>query len=153
MSKLTLVSQLISRLEERQRVMLAAASDSAESATGAETRSEGKYDTRAIEAGYLAGAQQAQAEQIASDLAALRRFHPREFSLDDPIALGALVEADVEGETEFYLLSPAAGGETLEFIGCEVTVLAPDAPLYQQLLGATAGSALGDPPLLILGVE
>ena len=44
----------------------AAAKDAKENATGEETKSDGKYDTRAIEAAYLAGAQAKQAEKLAN---------------------------------------------------------------------------------------
>lgn len=153
MNKHTLVCQLLERLEERQRVMLAAARDTRETATGAEARSEGKYDTRAIEAGYLAGAQQAQVDKLAEDLARIRSATFPDFTSADPVALGALVETDADGETRFFLLSPAAGGETFEFLGCEATVLAPDAPLFQELLGQQAGNSAPDSGLLILAVE
>ena len=153
MTKQDLVHQLTARLEERERVMLAAARETAENATGEETRSEGKYDTRAIEAGYLAGAQQAQAEKITEDLALIRGMSLRDYTQADPIAVGALVETDLNGETQFFLLSPAAGGETLEFLGCETTVLAPDAPLFRELLGKSAGDTLPGSGLMILAVE
>ena len=77
----------------------------------------------------------------------------QDYQLTDPIGSGALVETDLDGDTLFYLLAPAGGGTTLDFLGCELTVLTPEAPLFQQLAGRKAGDMLEDPPLLLLGVE
>ena len=153
MTKNDLFPALIAILEDQLASMRHALQDSRENATGDETKSEGKYDTRATEAAYLAEAQAEQAEQMAEGIATLKAFTPPDYQLTDPIGSGALVETDLDGDTLFYLLAPAGGGTTLDFLGCELTVLTPDAPLYQQLLGRKAGESLHDPPLLLLGVE
>ena len=153
MNKRDLVAQLINRLEDRQRVMAAAAREATENATGDETRSEGKYDTRAIEAGYLAGAQQARATKLNEELEALRRLEVIPCELTDPAGMGALVETDADGETRFFLLAPGGGGETLEYLGCEATVLVPESPLYQEILGTSAGTSLPEHGLVVLGIE
>lgn len=153
MTKADLLPLIITRLEDQHRVMLGALSESKENASGDETKSEGKYDTRATEAAYLAEAQQQQADKLADGLHAFRAFEFPPFELTDPIALGALVETDLDGETEFYLLAPAGGGTTLDYLGCDLTLLTPEAPLFQQLLGRQAGDMLEHPPLLLLDVE
>ena len=76
MSKQTLVAQIRRELEEKLAVMQAAAADAKENATGDETKSDGKYDTRAIEAGYLAGAQAEQAEKLAEAVRLFQQFDP-----------------------------------------------------------------------------
>ena len=153
MSKAGLLKQILAQLEEQRRLMTSAAAEAVENASGDETKSEGKYDTRAIEAAYLAGAQQEQARKLAGAVEAFRQLSLPAYELTDPIGPGALVEADQNGDTVFFLLAPAAGGLTLTHLGCELTVLAPEAPLYQQLLGQQAGTLVDSPPLMILGVE
>lgn len=153
MTKSDLFPRLIAILEDQHAVMRHALEESRENASGDETRSEGKDDTRATEAAYLAEAQAEQAEHMAEAIVSLKAFTAPGYQLTDPIGPGALVETDLDGETLFYLLAPAGGGTTLDFLGCELTVLTPDAPLYQQLLNRTAGESLQDPPLLLLGVE
>lgn len=153
MTKADVLQAIVDALVAQHRVMAAAASDATENATGEETRSEGKYDTRAVEAAYLAGAQREQAGKLAEALHTFRSLSLPKYALTDPIGPGALVEADQDGDTVFFLLAPAAGGLTLEHLGCELTVLAPDAPLYQRLLNARAGTVIDSPPLMILGVE
>jgi hypothetical protein len=153
MTKADLLPRIIEILEEQHAVMLHALKESRENASGDETKSEGKYDTRATEAAYLAGAQQEQADKLEEGLHSLRSFIFPTFELTDEISLGALVETDLDGETGFYLLSPAGGGTTLDYLGCELTLLSPDAPLFQRLVGRKPGDMLEDPPLLLLGVE
>jgi len=153
MTKSDILPRIIEILEEQHRVMLAASLESRENATGDETKSDGKYDTRATEASYLAGAQAAQVGKLAEAIATFRSVTLPDYELTDPVGPGALVETDLDGETAFYLLVPAAGGTTLEFLGCELTLLTPDAPLYRQMLDRKAGEQLKHPPLLLLGVE
>lgn len=153
MTKADLFPRAITILEDQFAIMRHALKESRDNASGDETKSEGKYDTRATEAAYLAGAQAEQAEHMADAIAILKAFTAPDYELTDPIGPGALVETDLDGETSFYLLSPAGGGTTLDFLGCELTLLTPDAPLYQQLLNRKAGESLQDPPLLLLGVE
>lgn len=153
MTKSDLSPRIVEILVEQHRVMLAASQESRDNATGDQTKSEGKYDTRATEAAYLAGAQAEQVEKLAEAIATFRMVTLPDYGATDPIGPGALVETDLDGETSFYLLVPAAGGTTLDHLGCELTLLTPDAPLYQQLLDRKAGDMLDHPPLLLLGVE
>ncbi|MBB08499.1 MAG: hypothetical protein CMN03_09570 [Roseibacillus sp.] len=153
MSKSTLIRSIRSMLEDQLAVMQVAADEARENATGDETRSEGKYDTRAIEASYLASAQAEQVASLSQSIDMLSRFDPPAFAGEDPIAPGALVEADCDGEITYYLLAPAGGGSTVGHEGFDCTVLAPESPLYQHLLGSHRGDLLEDPSLMVLGVS
>lgn len=153
MTKSDLLPRILAILEDQHRVMCAATRDATENATGEETKSDGKYDTRATEAAYLAEAQAEQVEHLAEAIATIRTLTLPGYELTDEIGPGALVETDLEGETSFYLLVPVAGGTTLDYLGCELTLLTPDAPLYQALLGRRAGDMLDHPEIMLLGVE
>ena len=74
------------------------------------------------------------------------------FGSDEGIAAGALVEGEIGGERLYYLMAPKAGGITCQYEGCEVTVLTPDAPLRQKLLGLRAGDRVEQPPLKVVRV-
>ncbi|MDA0766508.1 MAG: hypothetical protein O3A92_06770 [Verrucomicrobia bacterium] len=153
MTKSDLLPRILEILEDQHRVMLHALKETRENASGDETKSEGKYDTRATEAAYLAGAQQQQSDKLAEAIHTFRSWKPPHFELTDEIALGALVETDLDDETSFYLLAPAGGGTTLDYLGCELTLLTPEAPLFQKLAGRKPGDMLDNPPLLLLGIE
>lgn len=153
MDKAPLISNLISDLRLRYDRAIAALTGAREAATGADTKAENKYDTRGLEASYLAAGQAEQADELFRALHAVETFDFADFDLDDPIAIGALVETEQNDEIRHFLLAPAGGGIILETEdGESVTVLGPASPLAMKLTGQTAGSILHDPEILILEV-
>lgn len=153
MSKPALVDQIRRELEEQFAVMKAAAKDAKENATGDETKSDGKYDTRAIEASYLAGAQAEQAEKLAEAVRIFQTFDPPLYHDDEEIGPGALVETEHAGEIVYYLLAPAGGGHTVEYDGFDCIVLTPESRVYQELLGSRSGQIGEESGLMVLGVS
>lgn len=152
MSKPAVLHRIRSALDSQLESMRAAARDARESATSEESKQEGKYDTRAIEASYLAGAQAERAAWLAEAVRHFDTFDPPIFDEDEEIGPGALVECEHGGEIVFYLLAPAGGGVTVEHDGYDCTVLTPESPLYQELLGARAGEIVAGPALMVLSV-
>ena len=92
-------------------------------------------------------------DTLRQSIASLETFTPRPYDLTEPIGPGALVEGDLGGDTVFFFLLPGGGGHTIEHLGCELTVLSPEAPLYQKLLERKAGDLIDDPAIMILGCE
>lgn len=159
MTKADAIARLQSDFEKKIAALKSALSDSEESANGDETKSEGKYDTRAVEAAYLA---EAQAEQLAlaeKDADIFKRFEAPDHDLSDEIEMGALVETTSDGadgadsEIAFYYLAPTGGGMVIDFLGCDLTVVTPDSRLYQALVGEKMGASLNSPALMITGIE
>ncbi|MEN8774701.1 MAG: hypothetical protein ABF379_15940 [Akkermansiaceae bacterium] len=153
MTKDDVISNLLRQMEEKIAITRSALAETSESASGDETKSEGKYDTRAIEAAYLAEAQAAQLGLAEESLATFKRFEPRTFEMVEAIGPGALVEVDQEDEICFYLLAPTGGGLMTDYLGCDVTVITPDSRLYQELNEKKMGAKLESPALMITGVE
>jgi len=150
--KPAIVGLLLDALRERHARMLRAARDAHEAATDAESRAEDKYDTRGLEASYLAAGQAVQVEELAE---AIGVFEVLLADAATPVATagpGALVEGDFGGERVYYLFAARAGGLTCDYEGCEVTVLAPDAPLRRQMNGLVAGARLGELRLAVVSV-
>ena len=147
------VEKLIHKVREQYRRAVEALEGAHEAATGEDTKAESKYDTRGLEASYLAAGQAEQADELSRALHALENFDFPDFDLDDPIANGALVELDQDGDSVFYLLAPAGGGNTIELdTGETITVLGPASPLRSQLLDKTTGSFLEDNGFMVLEV-
>lgn len=158
MTKETLLKSFCAVLREEIAVMTKAVADSVENATGDETRSEGKYDTRATEAAYLAEAQREQSRLKEQSLAQLEALVFPDFSSTEGVEAYALVEIEAldgedKGETAFYFLLPTAGGLMTTHLGCPATVITPESPLYQSLLGMKAGQKIDRPRLIVQGVE
>ena len=104
-------------------------------ATSSESKSEGKYDTRATEASYLA---RGQAERVASMrtlLAWFKRLPPDLVS--DTVSLGALVA--LEGERVDVLFVAPSGGERVTVDGVEVKTISLAAPLGAAMMGLEEG--------------
>ena len=57
----------------------------------------------------------------------------------DSIGIGALLELDQGGTTEFYFIGPTAGGTEVEMDGTEILIITPESPLGSQLMGLEAG--------------
>lgn len=126
-----------------------------EAATGDDSKAEGKYDTRGLEASYLAAGQAEQADEL---VATLERFESLElpaFETTDAIGAGALIETETDGDLAYFLLAPCGGGlscdiEASDGTPATVTVLAPESPLRAKLIDRHGGDFLDDPDLMIL---
>ena len=154
MNKPLLIQSLKSELTCQYDRALLAFAGSREAATGADTKAENKYDTRGLEASYLAAGQAEQVEGLRLAVSLLDAFVFPDFELDSPIAQGALVETDIDDEIIYYLIAPAGGGLVLNSdTGESVTVIGPGSPLAAKLIGKTTGDILSDPDLMILEVS
>ena len=151
--KSDLIAKILEGLKEQFERMKLAATDAKNAATDEDSRAESKYDTRGLEASYLAAGQAEQAEELAESIQTFEGLNLPNFEESDAIEAGALVEADLDGELVFYLLAPGAGGFTCEYLGCDLTVLAPGSPLRNKLEGRHAGDVLDSPAMAILDVS
>jgi hypothetical protein len=145
----------IIRAELRTRLerLAKAATEAHAAATDPGSKAEGKYDTRSLEASYLAAGQARQVDDLAAALHTFEALSLPEFASDAAIDAGALVEVDFQGDTAFFLLVPASGGLVITHAGMEITLLTPASHLYQQLRGRHLGDSPHSPPLTITGVS
>lgn len=144
-----LLDAIRAELRARFDRLTRAAKDAHAAATDPGSKAESKYDTRSLEASYLAAGQARQLEDLARDVSLFDAVTLPDFAIDDPIDAGALVEADLHGESTWFLLAPAAGGLEITHEGLEITLLTPESALYQKLLGLRTGDQLDDPPLFV----
>lgn len=129
-----------------------AAQEAHAAATDAGSKAESKYDTRNLEASYLASGQAKQVDELAEALRLFEAFDVTIGDGGDAIEMGSLVETSISSHSAWFLLAPSAGGLEIECEGHEVTVLTPASPLYQQLLGRSRGDVLDQPALRIVGI-
>lgn len=151
--KSDLLEMIRRELKARFDRLAKAALDAHAAATDPGSKAEGKYDTRSLEASYLAAGQAKQVDELAESVRVFDAFALPDFAMEDPIGMGALVEVDMNGETSHFLLAPTAGGMVLEMDGCEITLLTPASTLYQNLLGRRAGDTLESSGIFILEVS
>ena len=142
MNKAILLQCVVEKLTADLSLYFKAASAARAEATHEQSKAENKYDTRGLEASYLA---RGQARQVAELEASIRQFQTmtqRAFSAGDPIDLGAYVETERRGIVSAYLLASRAGGTEVVFEGQEIMVITPQSPLGRQLIGHRQGDAV-----------
>ena len=147
--KHTLLKMIHTELRQRLERLSKAACEAHAAATDPGSKAEGKYDTRSLEASYLAAGQARQVDGLAEALRIFETLKLPDFAMEDAIDAGALVEVEMNGETAFFLLAPAAGGLVLDDGGLEITLLTPASGLYRKLLGMRLGETLEDPKLRV----
>jgi hypothetical protein len=150
-------SQLLDHIRTELRTRLdrlsKAAFEAHAAATDPGSKAEGKYDTRSLEASYLAAGQARQVDELAESVRIFETLSLPDFPPDAEIDAGTLVEADLNGEATRFLLVPTCGGMVIEHDGFEITLLTPESALYQRLLGMCAGETLEQPKLRVTEVS
>ena len=129
-----------------------AASEAHAAATDPGSKAEGKYDTRSLEASYLAAGQARQVDELAAAVRTFDALSLPDFEMEDEIDAGALVEVETNDESAWYLLVPASGGTVVSHDGLEITLLTPASTLYQKLVGMRRGESLDQPALTVTEV-
>jgi len=152
MNKSEILDAVLRSLREDFENRLRVSKKTREQGNNSESRAEGKYDTLSIEENYLADGLAKQAESAAQAITLIEKMQLRAFADTDPIDLGALIEIQFAHATEWFFLTPVGGGTEVSCAGTPVTVVTPESPLGQQLLGSRAGEKIKSPSTLILRV-
>ena len=142
MNKRAVLQKIIGKLTEELGVYFRAAQNSRAEATHEQNKAESKYDTRGLEASYLARGQSRQAAELEAAIAEFEKLEVRKFAASEPIDLGALVELEMDGEKSLYFLGPRAGGTEIVQDRREILVITPPSPLGAQLLARKQGDRL-----------
>ena len=153
MDKRLLIEKILAGLDaELERYTRAARSAQAD-ATDDQSRAENKYDTRGLEASYLAHGQSRQAMETAQAREQFVALDRRDFAPGEPVSVGALVELAGDGEHLFYFVGPNAGGTEIVHDGREVLVVTGQSPLGRQLLGKREGERLAEGGYRVVSVR
>jgi hypothetical protein len=150
--KSALLEEIRAELRAQLERLTKAALETHAAATDPGSKAEGKYDTRSLEASYLAAGQARQVDELAEAVRIFEALALPDFDVDAPIDAGALVEADLAGERAFFLLVPTSGGLIVSHDSREITLLTPASGLYQKLLGLRVGDWLDEPALTVTEV-
>jgi transcription elongation GreA/GreB family factor len=142
MNKRSLIKKIVSRLTEELEIYCRAARASRTEATHEQSKAENKYDTRGLEASYLARGQSKQAAELQGAIAAFEKLDARKFGESEPVDVGAFVELELDGEKAAYFVGPRAGGTEVMHDKQEVLVITPESPLGQQIMGKKQGEVM-----------
>jgi hypothetical protein len=145
MDKTIVLQLIIEELQKQLELTREASLDAADYATNEESKADSKWDTQGLEASYLAAGQAAQALEIADSIQVFRLLENKELNSQNLIASGSLIELDVGGNRNWYFLSKAAGGLTVNCEGNHVTVVTTQSPLGRNLPGKQQGDSVSLP--------
>jgi predicted ATPase len=152
-TKAELLECIREELRTRLDRLMRAAREAHQAATDPGSKAEGKYDTRSLEASYLASGQSRQVDELAEALRIFEALTLTDFGVGEPIDAGAWVEVALASGKASFLLAPAAGGMEIPDGASEITVLTPDSPLYRKLSGLRVGDVLEQPAMTIVQVK
>lgn len=157
--KASLVAQICAHVAAELEALDKSAQAAYEGATHEQSKPENKYDTRGLEASYLAGAQRERAAELRVALHTLNAQALKSFAPDAVISLTALVELETGGVRSLCFLMSLGAGYPLILDGRPVMTVTPHAPLGEALVGKIAGdlvsirTAAGMKEYEIIGVE
>lgn len=135
MDKKKLLAAICTQLEKDLEIQKAAALATYQAATNEESKAENEYDTRGLEASYLAGAQAKRVGEIEELLTIYKFIEIKDFKENDLIDSTALVKVDLNGKKSLLFLLPKGGGVTISYEGQNIQVITPSSPLGEALLG------------------
>jgi anti-sigma28 factor (negative regulator of flagellin synthesis) len=138
--KKKIVNVLVEKLNTELKEVESAAKSTRDLATSSELKSEGKYDTRAIEASYLAGAQNKRVEEIKLDIQMLEDLS-EQIEGSTKLQLGSLGLIRCNGQERLYFLSSTSGGSMLMIDNQPILVISVFSPIGDAALGLSAGES------------
>jgi transcription elongation GreA/GreB family factor len=135
MNKSAVLSAILKSLEEELEMLTRGARASFAAATDPDSKAENKYDTRTLEASYVA---RGQAQRVAEVQQAVHLYQAlaQDSRENDTVRLGSLVTLDSENH---YFVGPAAGGTEVVVDGQEILVITPASPLGAILMTKKPG--------------
>lgn len=139
LAKSTVVAAILDQLTAEAELYDRAARAAHAEATDEQSKAENKYDTRGLEASYLARGQSRQAAEVGQ---ALVQFRALPLGESASVEVGALVQLTAGKDVTWYFLGPRAGGLEVTVEGQEITVITPQSPLGSQLLGRREGDRI-----------
>lgn len=138
--KKKIVEILIEKLNSELKEIEGAAKSTRDLVTADDLKSEGKYDTRAIEAGYLASAQNKRVEEIKMDIQMLEELS-LQIEHASKMQLGSLGLIRCNGQERLYFLSSTSGGSMLMVDDHPVLVISVFSPIGDAALGFGPGES------------
>ncbi len=134
-----LLKELLDRSKKELAELEVAAKSNRDFATDQEFKAESKYDTRALEASYLASAEAKRVEEIKLEIQILEEIDLEASRKLGEISIGALVELLYKDQKRLYFLIPTAGGTLLKVKNEAVLVVSVFSPIGDALMGLKTG--------------
>lgn len=153
--KKSLVDQIKKTLNERLQIAVESAYEAKEASTNEESKAENKYDTRGLEAGYLASGQAKRAQNLQEQIFLLSKTQLKSFQERDPVGMSAIVDVEINGEKKLQLFLLPVGGVEILVGRKKIQTITLESPLGQNLIDQKVGYGfeLNGKDYEILGVQ
>jgi len=145
-NKQAVLDQILSVLNAELAALTRAAQGAFAAATDPDSKAENKYDTRTLEASYVARGQAQRVAELQEAVRAFGALSGTPLESGAAVILGALASLALPGEMAHYFLGPFAGGTEVLHEGQEVVVITPASALGQKLIGKRTGDAVAMQP-------
>ncbi|MCA1963079.1 MAG: GreA/GreB family elongation factor [Prosthecobacter sp.] len=145
MEKAAIIDAFIRLLGSELQCLTRAAQDAFAAATDPDSRAENKYDTRTLEASYVARGQAQRVAELREALSTFEAMSKLPLAEGRPVGQGSLVSLDTAEGAMHCLIAPCAGGTEVCHDGDEVFVITPHSPLGQRLMGRRVGERFALP--------
>jgi hypothetical protein len=142
MNKQKIVEAIILEVEKELAVAISAAKSAHEDATNEESKPENQYDTRALEASYVARGQAKRVAELREALFEYKNLTLKDFLKDTGISSTALVEVESMGKRSLLFYMSKGGGFSIVVDGVRVQVVTPSTPLGEALLQMKEGESI-----------
>ncbi|UZE95287.1 GreA/GreB family elongation factor [Alkalimarinus alittae] len=142
--KETIRQGILRQLRTDYENAIRSASAAHEAATNEESKAENKYDTRGLEASYLAEGQSRRVTELEEEIAVYEKLELADFTEASPIRLTALVVLEDNKESrQLFFVGPLSGGLKVVILESglkgECLVVTAKAPLGSALIGKRVG--------------
>mgnify|MGYP000013954214 CR=1 FL=1 len=135
-NKKSLVTLISEELKQELNQAINAANEAHAAAVDDQSVAETQYDTLAIEASYLAEGQSRRVHELQTAINDYQVLNLLDFNENSAIALTALVQLSNDSQSlHWFFIGPAAGGFRCSFSEQQITVITPQSPMGQALLG------------------
>jgi hypothetical protein len=132
--KQVIIDAVIKALEEELARQSQANSQSNATTSFSSSNADKQRDTTGFEAAFLAHGYAMHCMDLSHRLEELRALPVEDFTGQE-VDVGALVEVEMGDETDAYLMLNCGGGTEVEVEGRKITVITPESPLGQALMG------------------
>lgn len=132
--KQIILDAVITALESELELLIRANEQSNAGAAFSAPSAEKQRDTTGLEAAYLAHGYAKQCNTLSKQIEELKSYGIEDFTGQE-IDVGALVEVEMNGDTDRYFLLNCGGGAEVTIDGRLITVITPESPLGKSLVG------------------
>ncbi|ATH07237.1 hypothetical protein BIY24_04590 [Halobacteriovorax marinus] len=141
MNKKKLLANLIDQIKVELEKAKAAYDTSKSATRDPDFKSESKWDTRSIEAGYLAGAQKVRVDELEMDLNVIEELASDSLSKKPTVTIGSLVEIKFNNLVKKYFITPAAGGYIVNVDDEVALTISVFSPIGNEVLDLEEGDS------------